>query len=77
VIAWAAQAERVISMTEKQRSEHESRGLRAVRPYLIVSDAQAAIEFYGRRTDRIGPRPSFALVQASRHKASPSGERWC
>ena len=33
-------------MPEKSRSEYEGADLRTVRPYLIVSDAKAAIEFY-------------------------------
>ena len=34
------------TMSESARSPYEPVGLRAVRPYLIVSDANEAIEFY-------------------------------
>jgi PhnB protein len=35
-------------MTDSPRSEYEGVGLRAVRPYLIVSNADEAIDFYRR-----------------------------
>jgi PhnB protein len=38
-------------MGENTRSKYERADLRAVRPYLIVSDANAAIEFYSRVFD--------------------------
>ena len=50
-------------MPEKTRSEYESAELRAVRPYLIVSDAKAAIEFY---------RRVFDAKELERH-TTPSG----
>jgi len=38
-------------MAERVRSEYEGVGLRAVRPYLIVSSADAAIDWYRRVFD--------------------------
>lgn len=38
-------------MPESMRSQYEGVGLRAVRPYLIVDDANAAIDFYSRVFD--------------------------
>jgi PhnB protein len=38
-------------MAETPKSQHEPVGLRAVRPYLIVSNADEAIDFYGRVFD--------------------------
>ncbi len=50
-------------MAEDKGSEYEGSDLRAVRPYLIVVDADAAIEFY---------RLVFDAEELERH-ATPSG----
>lgn len=50
-------------MAEGPKSEHESIGLRAVRPYLIVSNADAAIDFY---------RRVFEATELERH-TTPAG----
>jgi PhnB protein len=50
-------------MAEHQRSEYEPVGLRAVRPYLIVDDADAAMMFY---------RHVFDATELERHP-TPSG----
>jgi len=50
-------------MAADQRSEYEGVGLRAGRPYLIVGDAHAAIDFY---------RRAFIATQLERHP-TPSG----
>jgi PhnB protein len=50
-------------MAEDQRSDYEPVGLRAVRPYLIVDDAAAALTFY---------RGVFDATELERHP-TPSG----
>jgi len=50
-------------MTTRPRSEYEGPALRALRPYLIVNDANAAIEFY---------RLVFDATELERH-ATPEG----
>ena len=50
-------------MAESPKSEYEGVGLRAVRPYLIVGDADAAIDFY---------RQVFQATELERH-TTPSG----
>ena len=50
-------------MADSPRSEHEGADLRAVRPYLIVGDADGAIEFY---------RRVFAATELERH-TTPAG----
>jgi PhnB protein len=52
-----------VPMTANQRSDYEEVGLRAVRPYLIVDDADAAIDFYQR---------AFDAIELERHH-TPSG----
>ena len=51
-------------MTESPRSLYEPVGLRAVRPYLIVDDAHAAIAFY---TD------AFEATEVERHTKPDGG----
>jgi PhnB protein len=50
-------------MAEHTRSQHQDAGLEAVRPYLIVDDASAAIDFY---------RRVFAARELERH-TTPNG----
>ena len=50
-------------MAESPKSEYEGVGLRAVRPYLIVGDADAAIDFY---------RRVFEATELERH-TTPAG----
>lgn len=50
-------------MTESPKSDYEGVGLRAVRPYLIVGDADAAIDFY---------RRVFEATELERH-TTPAG----
>ena len=50
-------------MAESEPSQYEAAELRAVRPYLIVGDANAAIEFYGR---------VFGAAELERH-VTPTG----
>jgi PhnB protein len=50
-------------MVDSRRSEYEPVGLRAVRPYLIVSNADGAIDFY---------RSVFGATELERH-TTPSG----
>ena len=50
-------------MADSPQSEYEGSDLRAVRPYLIVSNADAAIEFY---------RRVFDATELERH-STPSG----
>jgi PhnB protein len=50
-------------MSDSVKSPHQASGLQAVRPYLIVGDAAAAIEFY---------RRAFAAQEIERH-STPSG----
>jgi PhnB protein len=50
-------------MTEHPQSKYEGAALRAVRPYLIVSDAAAASDFYGR---------VFEATELERH-TTPAG----
>jgi len=50
-------------MAATPRSAHEGPGLHTVRPYLIVSDAAAAIDFY---------REAFGAVELERH-TTPAG----
>ena len=51
-------------MTAPERSEHEPVGLHTVRPYLIVGDANAAIEFY---------RAAFDALEIERHHTPRGG----
>jgi hypothetical protein len=55
-------------MAADQRSEYEGVGLRAVRPYLIVGDAHAAIDFYRRAFNatelELHPTPSGGVGHA-------------
>ena len=44
------------SMAESPKSEYEGIGLRAVRPYLTVSNADEAIDFYSRSIRGLGTR---------------------
>ena len=50
-------------MTESPKSEYEGVDLRAIRPYLIVGDAGAAIDFY---------RQVFQATELERH-TTPAG----
>ena len=43
-------------MFERPKSKYEGVGLRAVRPYLIVSDADRAIDFYQQVFEAYGCR---------------------
>ena len=51
-------------MAESPRSEYEGVDLRAVRPYLIVADADAAIDFY---------RLVFGATELERHPTPAGG----
>jgi PhnB protein len=51
-------------MVESSKSEYEGVGLRAVRPYLIVGDADAAINFY---------QHVFEVKELERHTTSKGG----
>jgi PhnB protein len=51
-------------MAESPASEYEGPGLRALRPYLIVSDAVAAIDFY---------RRVFEATELERHPTPAGG----
>jgi PhnB protein len=51
-------------MAETPKSQYEAVGLRAVRPYLIVSNADEAIDFYAR---------AFEASELERHRTPKGG----
>jgi PhnB protein len=53
-----------VRVSDTARSNYEGRDLRAVRPYLIVSDASAAIDFY---------RQVFGATELERHPTLAGG----
>jgi PhnB protein len=52
------------AMTTPERSEYEPIGLQTIRPYLIVGDADAAIDFY---------RAAFDALEIERHDTPTGG----